>query len=127
MQKRGDPKMSEPLVPAQKTNNWAIISLLSGILSFPLACCGFFVFPLASCIALPLGIVAIALGFIARREIKASQGEQTGDGLALAGIILGAIWVVLFVLSCCAIVGLSLTGVAFSDVIETMVATMEPQ
>jgi hypothetical protein len=119
--------MSEPLVPAQKTNNWAIISLLLGIVSFPLACCGFFLFPPVSCIAFPLGIVAIALGFIARREIKASEGEQTGEGLALVGIILGALWVVLFVLSCCVLVGLSLTGEAFSDVIETIVATMEPQ
>ena len=54
--------MSEPLVPTQKTNNWAIISLLSGIVSYPLACCGFFLFPPVSCTALPLGIVAIALG-----------------------------------------------------------------
>ena len=40
------------------------------------------------------GIVALVLGFVARSQIKKSNGAQKGSGLALAGIILGAIWLV---------------------------------
>ncbi len=34
-------------------------------------------------------VVAIVLGFVARTQIRSSHGRQGGDGLALAGIILG--------------------------------------
>lgn len=37
------------------------------------------------------GIVAIILGFIARGEIRQSNGAQTGSGQALAGIVLGIV------------------------------------
>ena len=42
-----------------------------------------------------LGGVAIILGVSARRKIKESGGAETGDGLALAGIIIGSVFVVL--------------------------------
>jgi Domain of unknown function (DUF4190) len=38
-------------------------------------------------------IVAIVLGFVARNQIEKSGGTQQGSGMALAGIILGFIWV----------------------------------
>jgi hypothetical protein len=38
-------------------------------------------------------IVAVVLGFIARNQIRESGGMQQGDGLALAGIILGFVWI----------------------------------
>jgi hypothetical protein len=34
-------------------------------------------------------VVAIVLGFVARSQIRESHGRLGGDGLALAGIILG--------------------------------------
>lgn len=37
------------------------------------------------------GVVAVFLGLRARREIAASQGTQQGDGIALSGIITGAL------------------------------------
>ena len=40
--------------------------------------------------------MAIVLGLQARKEIPASRGALTGDGLALAGIILGAVSLVLW-------------------------------
>jgi uncharacterized membrane protein len=47
-------------------------------------------------------IVAIVLGFVARTQIRDSGGRQGGDGLALAGIVLGfvaiAFWIALFVI-----------------------------
>jgi hypothetical protein len=52
--------------------------MVTGIIS--LFCCGFV-----------LGVVAIVLGILARNEISASRGTQGGSGMAMAGIILGAI------------------------------------
>jgi len=76
-----------PAGPA--TNGLAIAALILGIVGW-----------------LPCGIgsvVAVILGFIARGQIRESQGRQGGDGLALAGIILGFLaigfWVLIFVLS----------------------------
>jgi hypothetical protein len=43
-------------------------------------------------------IVAIVLGFVARSQIKKSGGQQRGDGLAIAGIIIGFAWVAFYVL-----------------------------
>jgi hypothetical protein len=34
-------------------------------------------------------VVAVVLGFVARNQIRESHGRQGGDGLALAGIVLG--------------------------------------
>lgn len=55
------------------TSGMAIGSLISGIFSF------FF----------PAAIAAIVLGHIARSNIRKSAGRLTGDGMALAGLILG--------------------------------------
>jgi hypothetical protein len=43
-------------------------------------------------------IVAIVLGFVARAQIKNSRGQQKGDGLAIAGIIIGFAWLAFYVL-----------------------------
>jgi hypothetical protein len=59
---------------APKTNGLAIASLVCGIVG---------------CFWIT-GIVAIVLGFVARNQIEQS-GEQ-GAGMALAGIILGFVW-----------------------------------
>jgi len=42
-------------------------------------------------------IVAVVLGFVARSQIRGSQGHQGGDGLALAGIILGFLAIALVI------------------------------
>ncbi|MBM9460517.1 DUF4190 domain-containing protein [Nocardioides sp. zg-536] len=65
----------------QQTSVLAIISLVTGILG--LLCCGSFVFSVA----------ALILGFLGKKEID--EGHKTGKGMALAGLILGAIGVVL--------------------------------
>lgn len=73
-----------PYAPAAapSTNIWAVISLISSILSW----LGLFGIG---------GIIGIIAGVVARNQIAASRGMQTGDGVALAGIILGAINVLL--------------------------------
>ena len=67
----------------QKTNGMAIASLVLGILGF--IC---FVGAISA-------IVAIILGIGARRKIRESDGTEKGEGMALAGIILGAVFLVL--------------------------------
>ena len=76
--------------PARReTNGYAIASLVLGIvgLSFPIA-----------------SIVALVLGYRARREIAASPETQSGDGLATAGIVLG--WVGVAILATFVVIGL---------------------
>jgi hypothetical protein len=43
-------------------------------------------------------IAAIVCGFIAKGQIRNSQGAQKGSGMATAGIVLGFAWVALLVL-----------------------------
>ena len=64
-------------VTGRETNPWAIVSLVSSILSW------IGLFGLG-------GIVGIIAGVVARNQIRDSAGRQEGDGLALAGIIVGA-------------------------------------
>lgn len=59
----------------------AVASMVLGILSIILFCLWF--------VSIPLGIVAVILGFIAKG--KADRGEAGGKGLALTGMICGAI------------------------------------
>jgi hypothetical protein len=55
-----------------------VASLVLGIIGLPVSC--------------GIGsIVAIVLGVIARNQIRASGGRETGDGMAKAGIILGIV------------------------------------
>jgi hypothetical protein len=64
------------VVRVAKTSAAAVWSLILGILS--LLCFSFFT-----------GIPAIICGHIARSNVKHSQGDLTGGGMALAGLILG--------------------------------------
>ena len=68
-----------------ETNGKAITALVLGI-------GGFLVCPIV------LSVAAIIIGGQARNEIRASQGRQTGDGMAKAGVILGWVSLALTVL-----------------------------
>lgn len=65
-----------------------VIALILGIAAIPLVCCVY--------LGIPLGIAAIVLGWIGKR--KAERGEATNRGQAVAGLICGAVAVVLGVL-----------------------------
>lgn len=69
---------------AAKTNSLAVASLLLGLLAL---------FP-------PFGILAVIFGHVARSQIRKSAGRQKGAGMALAGLILGYLFLglVLFVI-----------------------------
>ena len=73
----------------QPTNGKAQASLWSALGLLLLSCCMLGV----------LGVIPIILGVQARREIRESGGRQGGDAMALAGIIIGALAVVISVLA----------------------------
>ena len=64
---------------SQQTDGGAIASLVLGIASFAL------------CMSFITGIPAIILGHISRSKIRRSGGRLKGDGMALAGLIMGYI------------------------------------
>jgi hypothetical protein len=65
------------------TNGMAVASLVLGLLGWPmLACRG---------TGLVFSVLAIIFGSVAGHSIKASRGEETGRGMAIAGLILGIV------------------------------------
>jgi quinol-cytochrome oxidoreductase complex cytochrome b subunit len=87
--------------PSQPTTSTtAIVSLIGGILAWT-------VLPLIGM------VVALIAGHMARNEIRRAGGQLGGDGLAIAGLILGYAQLVITVIGCCAIIaigGLTLLG-----------------
>lgn len=76
----GAPAAGYGYAPAPKTNGFAIASLICSLVS-----CG-------------IGsILAIVFGVMAKRQIEESNGTETGEGFATAGIIIGIIGLVLAV------------------------------
>ena len=65
-----------PAYASQRTNAWSIASLILGILW--LWWVG--------------AVLAIGFGLVALREIRSSDGQEGGRGLAIAGIVLGSVW-----------------------------------
>lgn len=72
-----------PWVAQPKTEGMAIGALVCGILG---TLCG-----VIGCFGLIIGPVGIVLGFVARNRIRESVGMTKGEGLALAGLVLGII------------------------------------
>jgi hypothetical protein len=70
-------------VAVKRNNGLAVASLVC-------ACAGWLFFVPA--------VLAVIFGFIARSQIRQSAGTQSGDGLAVAGIVVGFAWIALFVI-----------------------------
>jgi len=81
----------------------AVVSLVFGILTW---------------IFLPVigPIVAVVAGHMARAEIRRSNGQVGGGGMAIAGLVLGYLQIALFVLAICAIVAIGLLSLLGSRV-----------
>lgn len=71
-----------PTYQAPSTNGLAIAALVCGLLGF------------ITCVS---SIAAIVLGHMARKQIRESGGVQQGDGMALAGLILGYVVLALLI------------------------------
>ena len=75
-------------VTSPQTSGMAIASLVMGI-------AGWTLFPLVG------SILAIVFGYAARRDIRSRPDELTGEGMAIAGLVLGWIMVGLSVIGLC--------------------------
>ncbi len=84
-----------------KTNGLAIASLVCALGAFVVC-------PLVA-------VVGLVLGIMARRQIRDSNGAETGDGLALAGIIIGAIGTALAVVGLVGVIVLVAVGASQGD------------
>lgn len=89
--------------PDRRNSSLAIASLIAGILGWTL---------------LPvLGSVgAIVLGHMARADIRRSAGQQVGDGFAVAGLVLGWLSVLFWLL------GVILAVVFFGGLLAALAA-----
>lgn len=69
------PPAVAPIVGGPRTNGLAIASLACSVGS--LLVCGI------------SAVAGVVLGHLARRQIRRSGGTQTGDGMAIAGLVIG--------------------------------------
>lgn len=83
------------------TNGKATASMVTGVSTLVLSwCCGLGV----------LGLVAVFLGLRARTEIRLSGGTQSGEGLAVTGIVTGVLAALVGLLTVVLVVVLIVTG-----------------
>ena len=75
--------MEQTAVQTKENAPGAVPALVLGIISM--------VFSFTAIISIVLGILAIVLGVKAKKNIKAEPTRYEGDGLAIAGIVLGAL------------------------------------
>ncbi len=77
--------------PMRQTSTLAVVSLVFGILGWTL---------------LPFlgSLVAVVCGHMARGEIRRAQGALEGDGMAVAGLVLGYIVIGLSLLAVLAVI-----------------------
>jgi hypothetical protein len=85
--------------PAKPNSNMALASLVLGILGWTL---------------LPglASIAAVVTGHMAKKEIKESNGQLGGDGMAVAGLVMGYASVAIFVCVCLAMAGMMALGLS---------------
>lgn len=71
----------------QETSTWAIVSLIGGIVSFIFA-------PFIG------AVVGVIAGYIAKKEIRESNGRLSGEGLATGGLIISWVNIALSFVAC---------------------------
>lgn len=87
--------------PVPTTNGKATASLITGVSTLVLSwCCGLGL----------VGLVAVFLGVRARTEIRLAGGAQDGDGLAVAGIVTGAVAALIGLVTVVAVVLVLVSG-----------------
>ena len=76
--------------PPVKSNMLALIGMIAGIVAAVCLLAGCCVIPIAGyVIAVIFGLAALIMGFVAQKQIKNSEGAQSGKGMALAAMIMG--------------------------------------
>jgi amino acid transporter len=101
---RGENNFGNTYPLAQARNNgFAITSMVLGIVSIPMICCCY--------TGIIPGILAVIFGFLARNKLRTSFSVEKGEGMALAGIILGFITIGLVII----LLAFSFSGVFSSN------------
>jgi hypothetical protein len=83
------PPLSTPPTPPRQ-DGVATAALVCSLIGIPLL--------VVACTGIPFCIIGIIMGFISRHRIALSGGKLSGEGPALAAIIIGAIGIAFFVL-----------------------------
>jgi len=78
-----------------RTNGFAVASFVIGLIAISLAIAFWYWWYLG----LLLGIMALIFGLVGQSQIKSSNGNQTGYGLAIAGLVLGIISIAIPILA----------------------------
>jgi hypothetical protein len=91
------PNLPESTPPDLPTSTMALVSLISGIV-------GILFFPFVG------GIVAIVTGNMARKETRSFPPTHSGDGMATAGMVMGWLSLLLWVIVCCLIISAMTLG-----------------
>ena len=94
------PGMPGPLFLRSQQSSLAIVSMIAGIV-------GLTFIPLIG------SIVAVITGHMAKNEINRSNGAFTGDGFAIAGLILGYIGIGFFVIGLLFVI--AIVGIGFTQ------------
>jgi hypothetical protein len=79
-----------PPPPTPRMDGVAVASLVVSIIGIPML--------VVACTGFPLCIIGIIMGFVARHRIYHANGKLTGNGAAMAAIIIGAVGIAFFVL-----------------------------
>lgn len=97
---------------ASRTSALAVLSLISGIVSFPMMCC--------LIVSIPFSVFAIVCGHLSRGIIRQSRGEYAGTEMATFGLLMGYVSLILMG-------GVLLYGVrTVDDVIQTVSPSKTP-
>jgi hypothetical protein len=100
-------------VQSTRTSTLAIVSLVAGIV-------GLVFLPVVG------SVVAVITGHMAKREIRESGGELSGDGLATAGLITGYIGVGFAVLGICIVLVWLIFVAGFLGIAFTQTSGLAP-
>lgn len=84
-----EPPPYPPALPG-RLDGVAVASIVTSSVGIPLLLC--------LCVGVPMCIAGIIMGFVGRKRVHDSNGMRTGEGLATAGIVIGAVGIALFVL-----------------------------
>jgi hypothetical protein len=74
--------------PPNASTGLAVGALVSGIIAIPTTCC-------CSILSLPLAVAAVIMGGVALSKAKAQPHLYGGKGMAVAGLICGAVAIVM--------------------------------
>ncbi len=118
----GQPTAAPAQVPARAgpraTSSLAIASLIAGVAGLMIGC---YFWPAG----LAAAIIAVVLGILGLSEIRKRPGELAGNGLAIAGIVVGGISLVLAGLAIIGFTLLALTGPRIRDIFGSVYDSLQ--